>query len=126
MMNLGMLLWRLRDDPVSTLANGSTLLSVLAFTVVLLNCVVELCAYFRWRRRARRAAERGEFLPTRSRVWLQRLLLAILLPAGAWCLAGMFQDGLGGLAAVSMLGVIGIIAAVLGVRKLLKGAGVSA
>ncbi len=38
----------------------------------------------------------------------------------------MFQDGLGGLAAVSMLGVIGIIAAVLGVRKLLKGAGVSA
>ncbi len=38
----------------------------------------------------------------------------------------MLRDGLGGLAAVSMLGVIGIIAAVLGVRKLLKGAGVSA
>ena len=56
----------------------------------------------------------------------KRLLLAILLPAGAWCLAGMLRDGLGGLAAVSMLGVIGIIAAVLGVRKLLKGAGVSA
>lgn len=126
LMNLGMLLWRLRDDPVSTLANGSTLLSVLAFTVVLLNCVVELCAYFRWRRRARRAAERGEFLPTRSWVWFQRLLLAILLPAGAWWFAGMLRDGDGGLAAVSMLGVIGIIAAVLGVRKLLKGAGVSA
>ena len=125
-LNLGLFLWRFWDNPVLTLASGGTLLALVAYTLILVNCTVELCAYFRWRRRARRAAERGEFLPTRSNVWLQRLLLAILLPAGAWCLAGMFQDGLGGLAAVSMLGVIGIIAAVLGVRKLLKGAGVSA
>lgn len=125
-LNLGLFLWRFWDNPVLTLASGGTLLALVAYTLILVNCTVELCAYFRWRGRARRAAERGEFLPTRSNVWLQRLLLAILLPAGAWCLAGMFQDGLGGLAAVSMLGVIGIIAAVLGVRKLLKGAGVSA
>ena len=125
-LNLGLFLWRLWDNPVLTLASGGSLLALVAYTLILVNCTVELCSYFRWRGRARRAAERGEFLPTRSRVWLQRLLLAILLPAGAWCLAGMFQDGLGGLAAVSMLGVIGIIAAVLGVRKLLKGAGVSA
>ncbi len=125
-LNLGLFLWRFWDNPVLTLASGGTLLALVAYTLILVNCTVELCSYFRWRRRARRAAERGEFLPTRSRVWLQRLLLAILLPAGAWCLAGMLRDGLGGLAAVSMLGVIGIIAAVLGVRKLLKGAGVSA
>ena len=125
-LNLGLFLWRFWDNPVLTLASGGTLLALVAYTLILVNCTVELCSYFRWRGRARRAAERGGFLPTRSRVWLQRLLLAILLPAGAWCLAGMFQDGLGGLAAVSMLGVIGIIAAVLGVRKLLKGAGVSA
>ena len=126
LMNLGMLLWRFWDNPVLTLASGGTLLALVAYTLILVNCTVELCSYFLWRRRARRAAERGEFLPTRSNVWLQRLMLAILLPAGAWCLAGMLRDGLGGLAAVSMLGVIGIIAAVLGVRKLLKGAGVSA
>lgn len=125
-LNLGLFLWRFWDNPVLTLASGGSLLALVAYTLILVNCTVELCSYFRWRRRARRAAERGEFLPTRSRVWLQRLLLAILLPAGAWCLAGMLRDGLGGLAAVSMLGVIGIIAAVLGVRKLLKGAGVSA
>lgn len=125
-LNLGLFLWRFWDNPVLTLASGGTLLALVAYTLILVNCTVELCSYFRWRGRARRAAERGEFLPTRSNVWLQRLMLAILLPAGAWCLAGMFQDGLGGLAAVSMLGVIGIIAAVLGVRKLLKGAGVSA
>lgn len=125
-LNLGLFLWRFWDNPVLTLASGGTLLALVAYTLILVNCTVELCSYFRWRGRARRAAERGEFLPTRSNVWLQRLLLAILLPAGAWCLAGMLRDGLGGLAAVSMLGVIGIIAAVLGVRKLLKGAGVSA
>ena len=125
-LNLGLFLWRFWDNPVLTLASGGSLLALVAYTLILVNCTVELCSYFRWRRRARRAAERGEFLPTRSRVWLQRLLLAILLPAGAWCFAGMLRDGLGGLAAVSMLGVIGIIAAVLGVRKLLKGAGVSA
>lgn len=125
-LNLGLFLWRFWDNPVLTLASGGSLLALVAYTLILVNCTVELCSYFRWRGRARRAAERGEFLPTRSNVWLQRLLLAILLPAGAWCLAGMLRDGLGGLAAVSMLGVIGIIAAVLGVRKLLKGAGVSA
>lgn len=125
-LNLGLFPWRFWDNPVLTLASGGSLLALVAYTLILVNCTVELCSYFLWRRRARRAAERGEFLPTRSRVWLQRLLLAILLPAGAWCFAGMLRDGLGGLAAVSMLGVIGIIAAVLGVRKLLKGAGVSA
>lgn len=125
-LNLGLFLWRFWDNPVLTLASGGTLLALVAYTLILVNCTVELCAYFRWRGRARRAAERGEFLPTRSRVWLQRLLLAVLLPAGAWWFAGMLRDGGGGLAAVSMLGVIGIIAAVLGVRKLLKGAGVSA
>ena len=125
-LNLGLFLWRFWDNPVLTLASGGTLLALVAYTLILVNCTVELCSYFRWRGRARRAAERGEFLPTRSRVWLQRLLLAILLPAGAWWFAGMLRDGGGGLAAVSMLGVIGIIAAVLGVRKLLKGAGVSA
>ena len=125
-LNAAPLVLRFMDDPILVLAQSSSLFSSMCWALVFIMVAVELAGYFRWHAKAVRAAERGEFLPTRSNVWLQRLLLAILLPAGAWCLAGMFQDGLGGLAAVSMLGVIGIIAAVLGVRKLLKGAGVSA
>ena len=119
-MNLAMFLWRLRDDPILTLANGGALLALAAYTLILMNCTVELCSYFLWRRRALRAAEQGEFLPTGSHVWLQILMLAVMLPAGAWCLAGMFRDGLGGVAAVALVGSVGLIAAVLGIREGLK------
>ena len=59
-LNLGLFLWRFWDNPVLTLASGGTLLALVAYTLILVNCTVELCSYFRWRRRARRAAERGE------------------------------------------------------------------
>lgn len=119
-LNLGLFLWRLWDNPILTLANGGALLALVAYTLILVNCTVELCSYFLWRRRALWAAERGEFLPTRSNVWLQKLMLAVMLPAGAWCLAGMFQDGLGGVAAVVLVGTVGLITAVLGIREGLK------
>ncbi len=55
-LNLGLFLWRFWDNPVLTLASGGTLLALVAYTLILVNCTVELCAYFRWRRRARRGS----------------------------------------------------------------------
>lgn len=120
LLNVGQFLFRLRSDPIRTLSNAAVLVSVLAFTLVLLNCVVELASYFLWRRRALKAAARGEFLPTRSHVWLQWLLLAIILPAAVWGAACLFGDGLGGVTAASLIGTVLLLAAVLGIRDALK------
>lgn len=117
---IGLFLFLLSREPILTLANPSLLMSTLAFTLELLNCAVEVSTYFLWRRRALRAAERGEFLPTHSHVWFQWILLAAALPLAAWWFALMAGNGMGGSAVVVLAGVTLMLAAVSGIRELLK------
>lgn len=117
---IGLFLFLLSREPILTLANPSLLMSTLAFTLVLLNCTVEVSTYFLWRRRALRAAERGEFLPTHSHVWFQWILLAAALPLAIWWFALMAGNGMGGSAVVVLAGVTLMLAAVSGIRELLK------
>ena len=117
---IGLFLFLLSREPILTLANPSLLMSTLAFTLELLNCAVEVSTYFLWRRRALRAAERGEFLPTHSHVWFQWILLAAALPLAVWWFALMAGNGMGGSAVVVLAGVTLMLAAVSGIRELLK------
>lgn len=119
-VNLWQFLFGLRRDPVQTLANAGTLLAALSSVILLMLCSVELAAYFLWRRKALKAAEQGEFLPTRSHFWFQWLALAILLLVTAWQLADLLQDGLGGAVVAAMAGLAGILAAVSGLRAAMK------
>lgn len=120
LLNLVYFLWRLRDDPITTLSNAGALLAAVAGVILLALCSVELCAYFLWHRRARKAAERGEFLPTRSHRWFQRIMVAILAAATVWFFISMAGEGLGGVMLVSMVGGVLVVAAVIGIREGLK------
>lgn len=120
LLSIGLFLFLLSREPLQTLANPFLLLSTLAFTLVLLNCAVETASYLLWRRRALKAAEQGEFLPTHSHVWLQRLLLAAALPMAVWWFAAMVGGGMGGQAVIAIAGVALMLAATFGVRALLK------
>lgn len=126
LLNLGQFLWRLRDDPITTLSNAGALLAAVAGVILLALCSVELCAYFLWHRRALKAAERGEFLPTRSHRWFQRIMLVILAAATVWFFISMAGDGLGGVMLVSLAVGVLVVAAVLGIREGLKKRYVSA
>lgn len=119
-LNLFQYLWRAFDDPITTLSSVPILLSLVSGAILIWMAGTELIAYFLWRRRALAAAERGEFLPTRSHFWFQWLALAILLSATAWQLADLFRDGLGGVTAVVVIGLAGLIAAVSALRAGLK------
>ncbi len=68
-------------DPLQIFWNTSWLLSLFAWSLLLLICSVELCSYFLWRAKAIKAAGRGEFLETRSHAAFQRAV-AILCTAG--------------------------------------------
>ena len=120
LLNIGQLLFQLGRNPIQALSNAGTLLAAVAGVILLALCSVELCAYFLWHRRAVRAAERGEFLPTRSHRWFQRIMVAILAAATVWFFVSMAGEGLGGVMLLSMAGGVLMLAAVIGVREGLK------
>lgn len=71
-------LGELRYDPVETLANVGALMILGAYAWLLVQFGVELAAYFLWQRRALRAAERGEFLPTPNLMRFNRVMGVLL------------------------------------------------
>ena len=73
-----LLLRRFRANPLDALSSISDWLGPLIWLLLILLCAADIGGYFRWRRRALKAAERGEFLPTRSHPWLQRALLVLV------------------------------------------------
>lgn len=70
-----------RRDPVGYLVSASSLLMLPMWLLLLLATLHEVGFYFRWHRRAVRAAEDGVFLPIRTNRLLSALLLggAVLL-----------------------------------------------
>lgn len=70
--------------PLGTLCDPGRQLAILLWPVMLLMSGTELVCYYIWRRRARKAAEQGEFLDTKSRPVFQRVLVAAALIELAW------------------------------------------
>ncbi len=69
---------RLLGDPIGVLASSTNLFTGVAWTMLLLLCSVELIGYYRWRRKALKAAERGEFIDTPNHAQFQKIVLAIV------------------------------------------------
>ena len=72
---------RLVTQPLDFLCSASSLSSAGCMLLLLAQALIELFTYFRWHRRAQRAAEEeGRFLPTRGNRWLQAgMLWAVVL-----------------------------------------------
>lgn len=125
-----MLLWQLSSDPIGTLTRGNNLfLLVLCESVLFLMGACEITGYYRWRRRARAAAERdGSFTPTRSHRWFQVVLLVIVLIGFLIWLLGSWMGSRRGLvfAVSGVLYAIILILLVNLITRLLKRRGVSA
>ena len=72
---LGFCIYDFCQDPVDYLATTSTLLMPPMFLLLLLATLYEVAFYFRWHRKAVRAAEDGVFLPIRTNRAASLLLL---------------------------------------------------
>ena len=87
------LISRLLGDPIGLLASSTNLFSGYIWCLELLLCATELGGYFRWRRRAKKAAARGEFLDTRGHSLLQRIILIATLAGFAlWLLSVLLTE----------------------------------
>ncbi len=101
---------QLRSNPLYELSMETTLFNWFCQAVLLVITGQELIGYFLWYRRARKAAENGEFVETRGHRKFQMVLL--------WCLlAGLAMQVviLSPLYGISMLITIGMFAVIYGI-----------
>jgi len=92
-LNGGMLVSSFLRDPVRELSSASSLLTGVCWALVLVLVAAEIIGYYRWRAKARKAAERGEFLVTKSRIRLQKASLFILAVVLAYYFLSVFTSG---------------------------------
>lgn len=67
---------RLLGDPIGLLSSTTQLSTGFCWALLFLLCVVELVGYYRWHRKAVKAAENGAFLETHSHELFHKVVLA--------------------------------------------------
>lgn len=118
-------LFRVVDDPIVTLSSSLILFSCLCWPLVILLTGVDMATYLRWRRRALKAAEQGDFLATRSHPLFQKLALAVVLAGLVWCLPCL-RGSLLTVTVTMLICMFGLVFVIVQVRELLKRKGVPA
>ena len=122
-----MLIGQILNDPIRLLASALNLFTGFTWVLLLLLCAVELISYYRWRSRAKKAAEHGEFLATPNTSTFQTVILVLVLVGLAWWLVNFVRLGSIAwfLAAAMLLVTVALIAVLFGIRDLLKRWGAS-
>ena len=78
-MNGGLWISNLLGDPIDLLSSSTKLFTGFAWLLLGLFCIVELVCYFRWRSKAKAAAEHGEFLKVPNTSKFQKAVLIITI-----------------------------------------------
>lgn len=111
-------------DFAAALSRLSALSAILDSVLLFLLCALELGGYYLWRRKAKREAELGRFLPTRSHPVLQMLALLALVMG---CAVVLYSDKEGrGTYLAILTGIVLLDALIWGIKGLLKRRGGSA
>ena len=76
--------------PVTLLSNSSQMLSGFAYLCVLVISLTELCTYFSWYRKAKKAAQDDIFVDTPSTKLIQQTVVIVLLFAAAIWILNLF------------------------------------
>lgn len=111
-------------DFAAALSCLSALSAILDSVLLFLLCALELGGYYIWRRRAKREAELGRFLPTRSHPVLQMLALLVLVMGCAVVLYSDKEER--GTYLAILTGIVLLDALIWGIKGLLKRRGGSA
>ena len=122
-LNGALFISRLLGDPIGVLASPTNLFTGVAWTMLMLLCGVELIGYYRWRSKALKAADRGEFVDTPNHAQFQKLVLAVVFIAFFYWLINVVAVGDTLMKWVSILMLLyffGLIVIVNTVKQLLK------
>lgn len=89
----GMFVSDLRKDPIVTLSGPGNLFLCLCVVILLVLSVSETVTYFRWRRKAVKAARQGEFYGTKGHQKLQIASLILLFAGLLYYLLSLIASG---------------------------------
>lgn len=113
----------LLGDPIDKLSSPLGMFAGVCWGVVILLCLVELVCYFHWHRRAKKAAQRGEFLAPISTAKFQKAALVVVGLELLYLVANVALSGdsmlrwVGGLMILYLAALLFLIN---GVKQLLK------
>ena len=119
----GYFLARIYFDPIGLLSSSSKMLSGFAYLCMMVISFIELCTYFSWYRKAKKATQDGIFVDTPSTTGVQKVIVVFLLVAAATWLFDLFSLSnpiLAWISVAMIIGMIVIIFAVNGVKLGLK------
>lgn len=111
--------------PIDLLASPTNLFTGACWLGLFVWSAADLLTYLRWRRRARQAAERGEFVPTRGCHRLLQVVVALVILGAIYFFITARLPGLRILTAVMLLGFAALFFAVNGTKDFLKSRKVS-
>ncbi len=103
LLDVGLLVWQFYNDPIALLASPASTLTGLSWVILFVLIGVELGGYFWWHRRAAQAAERGEFLESKSHRKLQIGALVLLAVGVVYFLLSVAHSGSRMMMAVAVL-----------------------
>ena len=112
--------WSLRHSPIDLLASPTSMFSGLCWLGLFLYSAADLISYFTWRRRAKKAAKTGEFIPTRGCHWLLIGAVGLLFVGGIYFFFTARLPGLRLLTAGMILAFLILFWAVNGTKEFLK------
>ena len=122
-VHVALLISRLFGDLIGLLSSTSILFSGVAILVLFLQCITELFGYFIWHAKAKKAAERGEFIETPSHLFRQMVLLGVVLTGFVYWLITIVLQGnslMRTASLIMLLYVAALIILVNGIKNLLK------
>lgn len=118
-----MLVHTVQHDPIGLFSSTTNLFLAVVWPLLGLLCIIEIVAYLRWRRRAKKAAAHGEFIDTPNTRSFQRMVYWVCMLVFAVHLLYNVTTGSSMMRVISIAMVLYMFlltAAVQGVKQLLK------
>lgn len=119
-------IWQFILDPVDLLVSPNWAATGFCFGLLAVYMVTDLVFYYRWRRKAIRAAQHGEFLPTRGLYKLHYVLLVLSAVSFVYWALMVTTPGLRGFILIYLLLIAVLSALTAWVRRTLQRRRVSA
>lgn len=107
-------------QPIDLLASPTNLFTGACWLSLFAWSAADMLTYFLWRRKAKRAAERGEFVPTRGCHRILQVVLALAVLGILYYFTAARLPGLRILTAIMVLGFAALFLAVNGTKDFLK------
>lgn len=116
----GSWLYSLFHSPIDLLASPTNLFTGLCWLGLMVWSVADILTYFLWRRRAKQAAQRGEFVPTRGCHRIMQVVMALVILGVVYFFITARLPGLRLLTGGMILGFVVLFLAVNGTKDFLK------